>query len=355
MAGRLVRALRALDYPPDRMEILFLTEADDPATRQALLAAELPAHMRIVEAPSGQPRTKPKALNLGLALSTGEIVGVLDAEDRPDPAQPRAAAAAFAAGPRTLAVVQAPLLAHNPGASWIARQFAVEYATHFRVWLPLVARLKLPMALGGTSNYFRRSPLTAAGGWDAWNVTEDADLGLRLARLGFSAGMIAPPTMEEAPIRFHHWLSQRTRWLKGHVQTWLVLMRDPFRTLLDLGPVAFLSMQMMLGGGLLSALVHGPMLAWLAVSFFLPGSQIEGWQAVLLGAGYGSVAAAALASRQDGLSAAVWASWPLYWMLMSLAMARALLELRFRPHHWSKTPHGVAAPARLHRSSASPY
>src|SRR5262249_29589445 len=149
-------------------------------------------------------------------------------------------AAAFAVGGRDLAVVQAPLLAYNHEDSWIAQQFDVEYNIHFRVWLPYLARLGAPLPLGGTSNYFRRDRLEAAGGWDAWNVTEDADLGLRLARLGWRAAMIRAPTYEEAPIRFKHWFNQRTRWIKGHIQTWLVLMRDPIGAANGMGWMQFL-------------------------------------------------------------------------------------------------------------------
>src|SRR5690606_32310519 len=124
---------------------------------------------------------------------------------------------------RNLAVVQAPLAIHNGGSSWIARQFEMEYAILFKVWLPFLARLGFPLPLGGTSNYFRRDRLQRAGGWDAWNVTEDADLGMRLARFGGRAAMIASPTWEEAPVQLHHWMTQRARWMKGHLQAWLVL------------------------------------------------------------------------------------------------------------------------------------
>jgi cellulose synthase/poly-beta-1,6-N-acetylglucosamine synthase-like glycosyltransferase len=351
IAAQLVRAIEAVDYPRDRLEVLFLTEEDDVATRTALIASGLPGHMQVVVCPPGHPRTKPRALNCGLQLATGDLIAVLDAEDRPNPAQPRAAAAAFNGRPR-LGVVQAPLLAHNPEAGWITRQFAVEYAVHFLVWLPFLARLNLPMALGGTSNYFRRSVVVRVGGWDAWNVTEDADLGLRLARRGFEADVILPPTLEEAPVRFGHWLSQRTRWLKGHIQTFLVLTRNPFAAAWEMGPARCFVAQAMLGGGLLSALLHGPMLAWMFAAFFLPGAQIEGWQAALLGAGYGSVAAAALASKRPLLTAGVWLTWPLYWMLMSLAMTWALIEMKLRPHHWSKTPHGVRRRTPLFRRTS---
>lgn len=336
-----VEAIAALDYPHDRIEVKLLVEGDDLETLTALEEVSLPGHFEILPIPPCSPRTKPKALNFGMDFARGEIIAVFDAEDIPHPGQPREAAGAFAAGGKDLAVVQAPLMAHNGRQSWIAGQFTLEYAIHFRVWLPFLTRLGWPMLLGGTSNYIRRDWLDRVGGWDPWNVTEDADLGIRLARAGGRAAMIGYPTMEEAPVRRRDWLPQRTRWLKGHLQTWLVLMRSPAWAIRDLGLGGFLGLQMVLAGSLAASLLHGPILGWMVLSPLLTGEFVPAPYLALLGTGYGSVAAAALASgRHTALSRAVlWL--PLYWPLQSLAMVRAVWEFLVRPHAWSKTPHGV--------------
>jgi glycosyltransferase XagB len=291
--------------------------------------------------PPGEPRTKPKALNYGLHSARGEIIAVFDAEDRPSPDQPREAVAAFRSGPKDLAVVQAPLLIHNGGEGWFARQFRIEYAILFRVWLPFLARAGFPLPLGGTSNYFCRRRLEAAGGWDAWNVTEDADLGFRLARFGGRATTISLPTLEEAPVRSRDWLKQRTRWMKGHIQTWLVLMRQPFRAANEMGWFSFASVQLTLAGSLLASLMHLPILLWMSLALFSPLVSLEGWHAAIFGVGYGSVIAAAWASREKGLSPPGLLTLPLYWPLLSIAMISALLEIQRRPHFWAKTPHGA--------------
>jgi cellulose synthase/poly-beta-1,6-N-acetylglucosamine synthase-like glycosyltransferase len=341
VVASLVEALRKLNYPPDRLDVKLLLEADDDDTIEAVRHSDIPSWFELIPVPPGEPRTKPKALNLGLASARGEIIAVFDAEDRPSPDQPREAVAAFRSGSKNLAVVQAPLLAHNGADGWFARQFQIEYAILFRVWLPFLARAGLPLPLGGTSNYFCRRKLEAAGGWDAWNVTEDADLGFRLARFGGRAGTISLPTWEEAPVRGRDWLKQRTRWMKGHLQTWLVLMRQPFRAANEMGWVRFASVQLTLAGSLLASLMHLPILLWMSLGWASGLVSLEGWHAAIFGVGYGSVIAAAWASREKGLSPIGLLTSPLYWPLLSIAMIRALLEIRRRPHFWAKTPHGA--------------
>jgi glycosyltransferase XagB len=341
VVAALVDALGKLDYPHDRLEARLLIEADDKPTTDAVLAIDLPSWCEVVPVPPGAPRTKPKALNYGLEFTSGEIIAVFDAEDRPSPAQPREAIAAFKAGGSQLAVVQAPLLIHNARESWLARQFDIEYAIHFRVWLRFLARLGLPLALGGTSNYFRRDRLEAAGGWDAWNVTEDADLGLRLARFGGRAGIISEPTWEEAPARFRDWIAQRTRWMKGHLQTWLVVMRNPVKSAAGMGLLSFASVQLTLGGSLLASAVHLPLILWMLLGLFTPLVSLEGWHAALFGVGYGGVIAAALVAQRKLPPLHALLLLPFYWPLLSVAMVCALWEMKTRPHFWAKTPHGV--------------
>lgn len=347
----LVDAISRLDYPPDKLDVKILVEADDSKTVNAVLDAGLPPWFEVIPVPPGDPRTKPKALNYGLASARGQFVAVFDAEDRPSPHQPRAAMAAFQSGGKALAVVQAPLLIHNGRDGWLARQFQIEYAIHFKVWLPFLARLGLPLALGGTSNYFRRDRLEAAGGWDAWNVTEDADIGLRLARFGGEARMIEPPTLEEAPSRLGPWMNQRTRWMKGHLQTWLVLMRQPFKAAREIGFLRFVATQLTLGGALVASALHAPLLLWLPFGILLGG--MAPWHFGLFAAGYASTIFAALAADKRG--SRFWAILsPLYWPLQSYAMLRALIEMKLRPHFWAKTPHHIAALAPIEIQALPP-
>jgi len=200
MVASLLHALGALDYPRERLQILIVLEADDAETAAALDRHPQPG-VRPVIAPRGHPRTKPRACNIALQQATGRHVVVYDAEDRPHPLQLREAAARFARGDRRLACLQAPLRIAG-GSSFLSRQFALEYAAQFEVLLPTLARIGAPFPLGGTSNHFRTDVLRAVGGWDAWNVTEDADLGFRLAAHGWRSGTLRTPTWESAPTAY---------------------------------------------------------------------------------------------------------------------------------------------------------
>lgn len=349
----LIAAIEAFDYPRELLDIKLLVEGDDPETIAAAeIAAAGKSHIEIVVITPAQPRTKPKALQAGLARARGGYIVIYDAEDRPHPEQLRAAIAAFADGPANLACVQAPLVIDNAEASWIARQFAAEYAILFNEILPLIARFRLPFPLGGTSNHFRTEALRAVGGWDPYNVTEDADLGYRLAAAGYALGVITPATWEEAPVTFKAWLAQRTRWLKGHMQTWLVLMRDPWRTAREMGVGGFVMMHLVLGGGVAAAFVHAPLVLTMLMAALLPTQVLGPADIALMLFGYCSalfaaVTATALSGNYSHLRAAF--TMPLYWPLATIAAFRALFGLIVRPHFWAKTAHGVSArrtPAR---------
>mgnify|MGYP003386018124 CR=1 FL=1 len=342
---RLLGVLGRLDYPRDLLDVKLLIEADDRETLEALQAIALPPCAECLVLENCAPRTKPKALNAGLGLARGRFLTVYDAEDHPHPGQLREALDAFASGGADLACVQAPLLIDNAGNSWVSQQFALEYAVQFLGQGALLARLHLPFPLGGSSNHFRTEALRASGGWDAFNVTEDADVGFRLARDGWRFGTLQAPTYEEAPEKLGAWLRQRSRWIKGHMQTWLVLMRDPIGALRELGLWGFASMQIAMGGAVLSAFCGAPtMIALLVGGLLFPqalGMLDIGLAlfALVSAACVGLLASARL--RQARLAYALF-SQPLYWCLAFPAACLALYELVLRPFYWAKTSHGQA-------------
>lgn len=343
----LSRSLARLDYPRGKLEILFAIEADDTRTLAAARAVARHHPIRVVAVPDIGPRTKPKALNLALQLARGELIAVYDAEDAPQRGQLRAAAEAFA-GDSRLGCVQAPLGWYNAADNWLTRQFALEYAMQFHAIVPFLARLSWPVPLGGTSNVFRRRALQACGGWDPFNVTEDADLGFRLVRDGWRIGTIEPGTLEEAPLSVKAWSAQRSRWLKGHLVSWLVQMRDPRGLWKAAGLGGYSALHLTLGWNALSALAHAPCLVLTAGAIGLQlaaGQGVPVWALVFSGAVYlcGMTGAALSAPRAD-IKVAVGdlVTLPAYWLLQVPAMFRALNEVFTRPYFWAKTEHGLS-------------
>ncbi|MFC7290705.1 glycosyltransferase [Hirschia litorea] len=337
-----VEAMKALNYPLDKLEVFYLLEPDDSPTQLAVQKAIRNTNFKILIAPDTGPKTKPKALNYGLQYATGDIVSVFDAEDTPHPYQLLEVAHQYAQNDKNLAVVQAPLHAYNGNESWIAAQFDLEYAIHFDVWLPAIAKLGWPMPLGGTSNHFDRRILQNVGAWDEYNVTEDADLGFRLARNGYKAQMISLPTLEEAPVRFSQWLPQRTRWIKGHIQTLMVLTRFPTQAIRALGLWKCLGITITFISAIFAAGIHGPFLIYLLSNIFLGNIDIGQPQNLLILSSYISVALTAIPSKAWKDRKLTLLTTPLYWPLMSLAFFKAIWELKSCPHSWSKTPHGVS-------------
>ncbi len=369
----LLEALMGLDYPPDQLEVIFALEADDDETISALSALALPDWARVLKVPPGKPRTKPRALNLALRFARGDIIGVYDAEDRPESDQLRKVARAFAAAPAKLACVQARLAYYNARESWIARCFAIEYHMCFAVLLKELADLGAPIPLGGTSMFIRREALESAGGWDAHNVTEDADLGMRLARAGFQSGVIDSTTWEEAAASPKPWIRQRSRWLKGFLQTWISQTRAPLDMARRLGLPRALAAQVILlvppAMFLLQPVFWASTLYWLATgAFWMQGVFTPAAFALiaLTLAEQATVFAAALLAlkRRREWALAPWVfTLPFYWPMGAAAALKALVELVVAPSYWDKTTHGVGriacrvqtqARARLSDAAAAP-
>ncbi|MTI42735.1 cellulose synthase/poly-beta-1,6-N-acetylglucosamine synthase-like glycosyltransferase [Roseibium hamelinense] len=349
----LLKHLGRIDYPKHRLQILFLVEQDDVTTRQAF-PKSLPPEMELVVVPPGTPRTKPRALSYGLLLATGSLVTVFDAEDRPDADQLRKAALAFALAPKDLGCLQAHLTIDNHKEGFFARQFAMEYASLFDQLLPWCYKKNWPFPLGGTSNHFRREALEAVGGWDRFNVTEDADLGIRLARFGYRSGVLASATGEEAPTTLRAWFAQRSRWYKGWLQTFCVHMRNPGFMLDQIGTQRAFAMGAVFLGSLTMIALHPVFFSAFLIFLFRVAAGFAAFETlswlslVLIAAGAvgyaGAVFAAAVASfkRYGLIDFMSLFAIPVYWLFAGLAFYRAVWEFIRQPHHWHKTAHGVS-------------
>lgn len=345
---QLVTSMMQLNWPASRLEIKLVCEADDLATIAAARKHASAPRFEIIEVPACLPRTKPKALTYALATVRGEFVVIYDAEDRPHPEQLQEAYARFSGSPETLACLQAPLIVSNASSRWISTLFALEYSALFRAILPLLADLHLPLPLGGTSNHFRTRALLAAEGWDPFNVTEDADLGIRFSRLGWRCGMLTRPTLEDAPEEYPVWLNQRSRWFKGWMQTLLVHFRNPLQLVREIGLFPTLVLVATTGGMLFSALAHPALLMTLgAASFSSEGLSAWGKTLLLVDfcnlfgsyAIFVAVGRLHMTKRERRALGKRWLAVPVYWIMISLAAWRGVYELWARPHFWRKTPH----------------
>jgi glycosyltransferase XagB len=351
IVARLVRDIDALDYPRTRLDVKLLCEEDDTETIEKIRSMGLPPHFHLVVVPDSQPKTKPKACNYGLQLSHGDFCVIFDAEDRPDPDQLKKAVVAFSRVGPEVACIQAKLNHFNQDQNMLTAWFANEYSMHFELVLPAMGASESPIPLGGTSNHFITSVLRELGAWDPFNVTEDADLGIRLHREGYRTAMIDSTTLEEANSQVPNWIRQRSRWIKGYLQTWLVHMRHPFQLLSETGLRGFLSFNLTMGSAFV--LLMNPIFWGLTTLYALtqagfiqqlfPGLVFYAASAMLFIGNFVFVylnVAGSLQRGEFGLTRTALLS-PLYWGLMSWAAWKGFIQLFTNPFYWEKTEHGL--------------
>jgi cellulose synthase/poly-beta-1,6-N-acetylglucosamine synthase-like glycosyltransferase len=354
----LVRGLKELNYPRTLLDIKLLCEEDDDDTIATIRALDLPPQFRLVVVPNSLPKTKPKACNYGLQFATGEYCVIFDAEDRPDPNQLKKAVIAFRRMPEHVVCIQAKLNHFNQHQNMLTAWFANEYAMHFELILPAMASTNSPIPLGGTSNHFVTSTLRELGAWDPYNVTEDADLGIRLHRAGYRTAMIDSTTLEEANSAVGNWIRQRSRWNKGYLQTWLVHMRNPFALMRETGFLGFININLALGS--VFVLLLNPIFWFLTTLYLLHHMQII--EQVFPGVIYFVASAmlfignfvflflnlaGGLQRGQFDLTRPALLS-PYYWGLMSWAAWKGFIQLFTNPFYWEKTEHGLDLPEADH-------
>ena len=356
IAARLVRRLGRLDYPRDKLDVILVVEEDDHLTRNALRAADLPAWMRIAVTPRGKVKTKPRALNFGLTQCRGSIIGVYDAEDMPEADQIRKVVERFHHCGPEVACLQGILDFYNPTRNWLSRCFTIEYGSWFRVILPGLERMGLPLPLGGTTLFFRREALEKLGGWDAHNVTEDADLGMRLVRQGYRTELIQTTTYEEANCVTLPWIKQRSRWVKGYMMTYITHMRHPRLVWQQMGMWGFLGFQVLFLGSVTQTLLAPLMWSMLAlhlgfghpVTTWLSPATLTGLSIVFVLAEFLNIATGMIGLHRSGqkISRAWVPTLILYFPLQALAGYKAFWELLHAPFYWDKTTHGALSPRK---------
>ncbi len=350
---RLTENLTKLDYPKAKLEILLLCEEEDDTTIDAIIEAELPPYFQLLVVPDSQPKTKPKACNYGIQQATGKFVVIFDAEDQPDPDQLKKVLLAWERSEDNVVCVQCKLNYFNTEQNLLTRFFATEYALWFDLLLPGLDASGAPIPLGGTSNHFNREALVELGAWDPFNVTEDADLGLRLHKAGYKTVMLNSTTLEEANSQLQNWINQRSRWVKGYFQTYLVHMRHPVRLMREIGFTAWWSFQFIIGGTIIFVL--NPIF-WVLTTIWLftqmgliedlfPGFVYYAASLQLFVGNFVFTYLSVAGSMQRGLFHLVrYALFsPIYWGLMSIGAWKGFYQLFTKPFYWEKTEHGLDA------------
>lgn len=350
-----IRAMNSLDYPKDRLNVMLLLEEDDEDTIAVIRNMKLPRHFSVVIVPHSMPKTKPKACNHGLMLANSEYAVIYDAEDVPQSDQLKKAVVAFEQAPGYIACLQAKLNFYNPNQNLLTRMFTLEYSLWFNLILVGLQNVKGPIPLGGTSNHFKVNILKALGGWDPFNVTEDCDLGIRLYKQGFQTGMLDSYTFEEANSQIKNWLRQRSRWIKGYIQTYLVHAQKPGsikQHRYDFHIITFYQVV----GGKVSTLFINPFMWVLTISYFAaypfvgtflhsiyptPVFYIAVTSLVLGNLLYVYYYFLASAQREQWGLIKYALLVPIYWLMMSVAACYGLYQLVYRPHYWEKTEHGL--------------
>jgi cellulose synthase/poly-beta-1,6-N-acetylglucosamine synthase-like glycosyltransferase len=352
IVGQLVANLGSIDWPAEKLEVLILIEEEDTLTRDALAAASPPANFHVVTIPKGSPQTKPRACNVGLFFATGDYLVIYDAEDTPDPDQLKKAYLAFRRGGDKTVCIQASLNYFNADENVLTRMFTLEYSYWFDYMLAGLDAADLPIPLGGTSNHFRTSALNELGGWDPYNVTEDADLGIRASALGYRVGVVNSTTMEEANTSIPNFIRQRSRWIKGYMQTTLVHARRPRQLIHEIGLRRFLSFALLIGGTPLTFLGVLPLYLVTLITIFIPTQVLSQFFPVwllwicLINFIIGNSVMVYLSMmgpyKRGTFNLTLWAILnPIYWILHSIASYKGLWQLITKPHYWEKTEHGL--------------
>lgn len=354
VVNKFIAAIEKLDWPKDKLDVIILLEDDDKETIEVINNLNLPSYIRAEIVPPSEPKTKPKACNFGLSLAQGEYIVIYDAEDEPEPLQLKKAYLGFENVPDDVVCLQAKLNFYNSNQNLLTKLFTAEYSLWFDVILPGLQILETAIPLGGTSNHFRTADLIALEGWDAFNVTEDADLGVRLFKAGFKTAIIDSITYEEANSRIGNWLRQRSRWIKGYIQTYFVNMRNPALFFNKFGVHAWI-FQLLIGGKIAFCFIN-PFLWVMTIAYFalynLVGPTIESiypayiFYMALISLVFGNfmffyVYMIGCAKKSQYSIVKSLFFMPIYWLMISLASFIALYQFIVKPHYWEKTVHGL--------------
>lgn len=352
---QIFKYLSDFDYPQEKLDIIFILESTDTETAQAFLDMHPPSHFKALLSPDVQPKTKPKAMNVAFSAAKGDILVIFDAEVLPERDQLKRAYLTFKLHPEA-GYLHSRMDVYNADENWITRLYTGEFCYFYHYYLPGLVASNFPLPISGHSTYFRREVIEKVGAWDAYNVAEDCDIGIRIYRKGFGSGrMLDTHTWEQSTTTIPTWVRQRTRWIQGFIQTSIVQLRYPLLLKRELKTwrnfVVFLIL--VPGNVILNILnifqwmmfalwhtTHAPFLQvaysgftlYLATICFVVGNFFFTFYSMY-----------ALYKRKH-YSTVPWAMLMFaYWIMLGIATIRATIHLFLHPYKWDKTAHFISS------------
>ncbi|NSM56594.1 glycosyltransferase [Wolbachia endosymbiont of Atemnus politus] len=338
--GQLIESIENLDYPKSKLDAKLLIESDDQEMLTAIEEYTLPQYFEVIKVPHSLPKTKAKSCNSAMSFARGKYVVIYDADDRPDPLQLKKALIEFNKGDNKLACVQARLNYYNYNCSFLTRSFSLEYMNWFQYLLPGFQKMNMPIPLGGSSNHFSVEILRKVLFWDAYNVTEDANLGLRLAQMGYKTRMIDSETLEESPTTVFAWIKQRVRWIKGYMQTYIVHLKSIKSFYKHTGFRGILLLNLFVGSAAFIFFTTPFLLLSLMLTHILNELFLYYFVVVYIT----NLVLLVMAIKQQKMPLyfyIVSVFFPVYSLLHSIAAFLALWEFIVYPQRWNKTQHGL--------------
>lgn len=351
----LLDSINNLDYPKDKFDIKFVVDEEDIKTIEAGKELLKKFNFDLIIVPDYRIKSKPLSCNYALKFIKGEYITIYDAEDRPEKYQLKKAIQKFKELGNDYVCLQASLHFYNKYKNFLTYCFSIEYSMWFDFTIRSIDKFGSFFPLGGTSNHFKAKKLLELGKWDGFNVTEDAELGVRIARAGYKVSYLNSITEEECPITIHAWIKQRTRWIKGFMQTFCEYMffKKPIciKSTINFKPIRKLKFFDIITFNLFIMMSFFFFITMMVIFLNLDiATNIKDFKLLII-MSYINIFSFLIMTYMSFIIIIVKNKikfnvfylilFPFYWILHYIAGVRACYYLIVKPFYWAKTKHGI--------------
>ncbi len=214
-------AISNLNYPSSSIQGIIIVESTDTLTKKSIETSIIPDGFEVMEIPTLPPFTKGRAIQRALLVAKGKYITIYDAESRPEPNQV-IKAVEILEKEKGKTCLQSIIRIENAKENEITSFFASEFWDWYDKRMVNLHKRGIPFGLGGNSFFLATETLKEVGGWDPFNVTEDAELTVRLIKNNVDIKLMNSITHEACPSTMKNWIKQRTRWSKGLLTTSII-------------------------------------------------------------------------------------------------------------------------------------